>query len=143
MPPAPDAEPRISAEQEQLAGSRDRGFMHPELDPVKSIGNELLGNDFRSRTPRLGSNTEAPVLIDQDQAYLRRMAMFEQRATFSSSIPAAPWSEHYVEPGAQDFERGATHPNAEPDVPEPDRTGLLMILVGGAALIAVGVYSKR
>jgi hypothetical protein len=137
------AKPQVDRGQEQLAADRGREFMHPDIDPVRVIGNEELDNDFRSRTPRLGTNTEPPVLLDEDQAYLRRLAMFERRASFSSAIPAAPWSEHYVDPGREKLDQGATHPNAEPELDGDDPMGLLLILVGAAALAAVGLQSRR
>jgi|GEM_PF-2610224 len=74
--------------QELNLGQRQRDFLHPG-DPHDLVGIEEGGNGFRERTPLLvGADTSA-VQVDPEENYRRRLALYEDRASFHTPLPRA------------------------------------------------------
>jgi hypothetical protein len=69
--------------------SRDRELMHPG-DPLVVVGLEQEGNDFRDRAPALRKSEREPLLVDEDENYRRRLAMYEEGSSFRSPLALAP-----------------------------------------------------
>lgn len=74
-----------AAHQNDVLRSRNRATMH-EGDPLVISGIEQNDNDIRSATPALAHGEKAAVLVDTDENYRRTMALYEDRATYSSGL---------------------------------------------------------
>lgn len=74
----------------QLLDSRERGLLHSEGDPLKVIGIDASGHDFRARTPALARVERRPVEVDADELYRRRLAAFAGEASSSAPLPPGP-----------------------------------------------------
>lgn len=65
----------LNAQKENLR-DRNRGSMHPG-DPLLIVGIEQGDNEIRSRTPALVGAERPKVIVDDDAAYKRKLALFE------------------------------------------------------------------
>jgi len=68
--------------------SRDRELMHPG-DPLLVVGLEQDDNSFRDRAPALFASDRAPLQVDADENYRRRLSMYEETALFRVALPSA------------------------------------------------------
>jgi hypothetical protein len=68
--------------------SRDRELMHPG-DPLVVVGMEQGGNGFRQRAPALLHSDREPLLVDAEENHRRRIAMYEDSASFQRGLPTA------------------------------------------------------
>ncbi|MEL6715127.1 MAG: hypothetical protein AAFP86_15200, partial [Planctomycetota bacterium] len=67
----------------QVVEDRHRGATHPG-SPLELVGlaDADAGNDFRAGLRAAARGPYEPALVDSKDAYLRRMAMYEQRLDF-------------------------------------------------------------
>ena len=75
-------------EYREILQSRNRDTMHPG-DPLLLIGVDQDGNDMRKSTPILEQSDKKIVMVDQDEAYQRALALYAAGATFKSPMAAA------------------------------------------------------
>lgn len=80
------AQRSVSENETRLIGSRNRERMHPG-NPLTVVGSEQEDNSFRDRTPSLMNAEKVAVLVDEDEAYRRRMAMYNSGARFDAGPP--------------------------------------------------------
>lgn len=121
----------------EMVRSRDRGELHPG-EPLRVVGmNEAdADNDFRAglRIARRGEHR--PVEVDREEAYRRRLALFEDGARIdrASNVVAplvdAPRRPSRERPGAP----------AEEEEPSTDWIGFAL---AGAAALALVIGAKR
>lgn len=74
-------EPTPTVQERILLRQRGRSVMHPS-DPLALSGLEQNGNDMRAGTPALQRGSTTPTTRQEDEAYLRAIAMVETRAVF-------------------------------------------------------------
>ena len=79
---------------DSMLRGRDREAMHPG-DPFEIVGLEQGDNSFRHRTPALMRADTTPTLVDPNELYERRMAMYEDGRKFTK--PAGPARGSYSE----------------------------------------------
>jgi hypothetical protein len=73
-----------------LLRERNRETMNPAENPLVVVGREQCGNDLRARTPALQQTDGTLItLVDTEEAYRRALALYEERASFHSPLPAA------------------------------------------------------
>jgi len=91
--------------------SRDRELMHPG-DPLLVVGLEQGDNSFRDRAPALFASDRAPLQVDPEENYRRRLSMYEEAASFRVALPPAdPVARHARERSAA-ARRGSGAPGA-------------------------------
>jgi hypothetical protein len=73
---------------ERLLEQRERGTLHPGV-PLDLIGNEEGDNGFRAATPLLTQVDRTPALVDREENYNRRRALYEEGACFSAPLALA------------------------------------------------------
>ncbi|MDZ4775113.1 MAG: hypothetical protein SGI72_18500 [Planctomycetota bacterium] len=125
----------MNAQKENLR-DRNRGSMHPG-DPLVIVGIEQGNNEIRSRTPALASAVRTPVIVDDDLAYKRKLALFEgggramQPLQVTRQTHAAPRTNHSSKPVV-----------VEETVTKEPR--VLALIVGGlTSLLCCGWLFKR
>ncbi len=64
----------------------DKEAMHEGLE-IRIIGMEEGDNHFRDKTPALMNSDRKPALVDTDELYDRKRAMFEEGARFHTALP--------------------------------------------------------
>lgn len=108
---APDVPGQASAEREALAPEmerleqRQREELHPG-QPLKLRGMDV--DMLRTLTPALVGPTRDAAAVDDDEAYERRLAMYDGRTRFTSA------------PRSSGTARRAPRPMLEAPEPEPD-----------------------
>jgi hypothetical protein len=103
---AQEHEPGPTAQENSILRQRGRAIMHPS-DPLKLSGLEQDDNAMRAGTTALQRGRTLTAGSDQDENYLRALAMVENRATYSTSPARAPL------PGAEAGEDEADSPAQE------------------------------
>lgn len=88
---APEREKSLQ-EYREILSSRNRDTMHPG-DPLLLIGVDQDGNDMRKNTPILEQSDKKVVMVDQQEAYERALALYAAGAMYKSPIPAAADSQ--------------------------------------------------
>jgi len=71
-----------------LLWERNREVLH-EGDPLALAGLDQGDEGFRARTPALLRSDRATALVDPDENYRRRLALYEDRASFHHPLPVA------------------------------------------------------
>jgi hypothetical protein len=84
---APEREKSLQ-EYREILSSRNRDTMHPG-DPLLLIGVDQDGNDMRKNTPILEQSDRKVVMVDQQEAYERALALYAAGAMYKSPLPAA------------------------------------------------------
>lgn len=118
------------------AGSRNRERMHPG-NALVVVGSEQEDNSFRNLTPSLMHAEKVAVLVDPEENYRRRLAMYESRQRFDSALTARSW--------VYSRDLGRTAPRHEvvkgegpaPDEPDSGNKALLAGMGMVAGLIAL------
>ena len=82
---APTLSPR---DIEELVRSTDRERLHRDV-AVELVGREQGDNDLRSGTSALAKSDRATAPVDIDELYQRRLAMYDEGATFQDAGQAA------------------------------------------------------
>lgn len=93
----------VERELRDLA-ERSREVLHPERDPIRIVGRELGGNDFRGRAPALESATRGHEQVDTEALRDHKLALYTGAAPFHTSRPARRSTERGAEgrdPGAR------------------------------------------
>ena len=75
-------------EYREILQSRNRETMH-QGDPLLLIGVDQDGNDMRKSTPILEQSDKKIVMVDQDEAYERALALYAAGAAYKSPLPRA------------------------------------------------------
>lgn len=117
------------AELERILQRRDREHLHIK-SPIELIGLEEGDNEFRSATPLLEEADRSEILVDTDENYRRRLAMYEEGAVFNRPLNTASGRSAW----ASDSERSSTRPSAES---EPADDGFGFGFVFFVALISL------
>lgn len=79
--------PLAAQEDLRILDERNREVLHPASDPTVVSGLVEGPDGFRSATPALAATDGEVTYIDADVLYRRRVAMYEQGATFNSHVP--------------------------------------------------------
>ena len=74
-----------AGELEELKWERDKELMHTQSPALALGGLEQGDNDMRGRTPALQNSDRAVALLDPEENYRRRLALYDQGATFASA----------------------------------------------------------
>lgn len=86
----PEVEPKprevVSKEEDQTLWMRGREILH-EGDPLDLVGLEEGDNSFRHRTPILEQSDRAVAMVDLDENYRRRLAMYSDQGSFTEPLP--------------------------------------------------------
>lgn len=77
------AQQSLSENDIRTVGDRNRERMHPG-QPLHVVGSEQEDNSFRERTPSLMKAEKVAVLVDPDENYRRRLAMYDTGQRFDS-----------------------------------------------------------
>ncbi|MEM7305769.1 MAG: hypothetical protein AAF682_03820 [Planctomycetota bacterium] len=132
----------VLAGQEDLGNVRvnDREQLHPSLNPTVIVGIEQEDNSFRDRTPALYQSDRQPELLDPEENYRRRLAMYTEGASFHRPPSRA---DGPAGPGPADDE-ATTTPAARAESSDPSllRWAWLIPLFA-VGLFAVGVGLQR
>jgi hypothetical protein len=108
-PAAPEREKSMQ-EYREILSSRNRDTMHPG-DPLLIVGVDQDGNDMRKTTPILEQSDKKVVMVDQQEAYDRALAMYAEGATYKSPLRAASDPEVASAP-KRPASRSASHGSA-------------------------------
>lgn len=73
---------------ERVLAGRSRDTLHPSDDPLLIVGREQGDNDLRSGTPALQRSDRRVLTEDAEVARARRLAMYEEGATYTSPLPS-------------------------------------------------------
>jgi hypothetical protein len=76
----------LSTEDRWLLDGRDREMLHAGM-PVELIGLDEGDATFRTRTPLLANSDQAVILVDAEENYARRLAMYETGERFHAPPP--------------------------------------------------------
>lgn len=132
------SDPDTNAARDVLS-SRNREDIHPGR-PLELIGvaNTEAGNDMLAglRAARRGSYE--PVKVDEDEAYRRRLAMFESGLTFDRAPTHARDARREVVPARDDSGEGE-----ETQKREPYDTTWIGLLLAAASTVAIFVTRGR
>jgi hypothetical protein len=131
LPPT-TAEMKPTAADEAVLRERNREALHPG-DPLRLSGREENGNDLRSRTPALAHTDREIVYVDEDEAYRRKLAMYEEGARFTVALPRAPDAANARPTDAPTAIPARARRTAAAPAPAPDAT-LWPLWVGMGAL---------
>ncbi|MEO1698205.1 MAG: hypothetical protein AAFU73_12980 [Planctomycetota bacterium] len=134
---AAPSQQRVPADVDlQVVEDRHRGVAHPG-QPLRLVGfaDADAGNDFRQGLRAAARGPYEPALVDPKDAYVRRMAMYEQRMEFHR-----PLREGTVGlPRAEQVESARDGGDAPERAPY-DTTWIGLLLAAGAT---VAIYVTR
>ncbi len=128
----PGHDPTFTAQKVYLRGTEIRAPAEMNNNEIRLIGMEEGGVAFRANTPAL-EGAFKPRQVDEDAAYRRRTAMYEQPAGPDAAIAAA------VDPVEAPAPAAAQPEVASPEAPGSSRSGVgwVLLLAGIATLGAV------
>lgn len=118
----------------------DREALHRDL-PIRIIGLEETGNSFRDRTPLLEQCDHVATMVDVEELYRRKRALYEEGGRFPSPLPVPSGAPAAGEPPG---EKPPVSP-APPPARESSwsRAIVRWILPGGLFLILAGLMAVR
>jgi hypothetical protein len=120
----------VSEEVDRLLWDRGREILHTG-DPLDIVGQEEGENGFRDRTPILQQSDKAVAMVDIDESYRRRLAMYSEGRSFHRPLPAAAGNLAGMSGSAL-----AARPPAAPTTPDgPSGGGALWPIILPASLL--------
>ncbi len=132
------AQQSLSESDIRSVGDRNRERMHPG-QPLHVVGAEQEDNSFRERTPSLIRAEKVAVIVDPDENYRRRLAMYDSGQRFDSA-PATQARVLARDPN-QAVARHEVEKKKAPKAPVDDRGN--KALFSGMGLIAGLVFLIR
>ena len=99
LAPTAVAEPWQEADDPPTRGAadllweRNREVLH-EGNPLELAGLDQGDEGFRARTPGLLRSDRAAALVDRDENYRRRLALYDSQASYHHPLPLATPSEN-------------------------------------------------
>ncbi len=139
---APAARPQRDPTLDEL-GRRNRVDLHSGT-PIELVGQQQGDPSLRESTPALLNAKHAPRTVDEEQAYQRALALYGERATFTSALPrAAPATDAPPKPRPPQVSppspppKDTAVPAAKPDGPWP------WILAVGIAAVLTSWFLRR
>ena len=134
--PAPGAQEDVAPTRDVVrppAGfaGRDREFMHPG-NPLEVVGLEDADNDIRSRTPALERSDRQAAVVDLEELYDRKLALYEGRV-FAKPLDRRDSTRHRDRGFEADRERVLpTADEAPADIADPSGIPWLAMVAAAA-----------
>ncbi len=122
----------------QVLRERNREILHPRTDPLVLVGREQDGNGFRDRVPALVEASKPPVMVDADELYARRRAIYEKGAKYHQPLPRSDSAS----PGGSRQEDAVQKSKGVTDEPDSEPGGSKLV-AAGFVLLAIGAFVLR
>jgi len=132
-----EGDPSI-AESERILSDRQREVIHPGI-PIDLVGIEQGDNSFRDRTPALENSDGLVAVVDREELYRRRLALYSG-ATITQSMPSRRGRPDAAN-SAVPLDRAARAIAVEESDDEP--SGMILWFSGMAAVLLLGFALKR
>jgi len=125
-----------TAQDDQLLMERNRERLNQAENPLEISGLDNGPDGYRSASPALLASDMAVARVDQDEARRRRLAMYENGATFASAIPRVDEKGRRVP---------STRKKATAAAPkeEPSSSGSLLLPIAAVVLLGGLIALRR